>query len=148
MATWPLSLPNQNYSISVGNTCESVEMDSGRIRQHQSVSDGVFFVNVNWTFTLSEYQTFLTFVNDTLKHGQDWFDIDLLTGDTVKTHEARFKNGDYRVSSKSDNVFNVSAVLDILDIDCYDNSDETMYFWYDLGELSASINDALLSLES
>ena len=143
MATWPLDLPSQNYSIIFGASASEVVFDSERVRQVSTLSDGLLLVNVNFIFTLSEYETFKTFVDGTLNQGTDWFDIDLLTSDTVKTHEARFVNGQYKSQYIADNAFSVSAQLECFEPDFYEDANETMYYWYDLGALSLSINASL-----
>lgn len=145
MATWPLDLPSQNYSITFGTSASEVVFDSERARQVSALSDGLVLVNVNFIFTLSEYDTFKTFVDGTLNQGADWFDIDLLTGDTVKTHEARFVNGQYKSQYIADNAFSVSTQLECFEPDFYTDVNETMYYWYDLGALSLSINESILN---
>lgn len=145
MATWPLDLPSQNYSIIFGASASEVVFDSERVRQVSTLSDGLVLINVNFIFTLSEYDTFKTFVDNTLNQGADSFDIDLLTGDTVKTHEARFVNGQYKSQYIADNAFSVSAQLECFEPDFYADANETMYYWYDLGVLSLSINESILN---
>lgn len=145
MATWPLDLPSQNYSIIFGTSASEVVFDSERVRQVSILSDGLVLINVNFIFTLSEYDTFKTFVDNTLNQGADSFDIDLLTGDTVKTHEARFVNGQYKSQYIADNAFSVSAQLECFEPDFYTDANETMYYWYDLGVLSLSINESILN---
>lgn len=145
MATWPLDLPSQNYSIIFGTSASEVVFDSERVRQVSILSDGLVLINVNFIFTLSEYDTFKTFVDSTLNQGADSFDIDLLTGDTVKTHEARFVNGQYKSQYIADNAFSVSAQLECFEPDFYADANETMYYWYDLGALSLSINESILN---
>lgn len=145
MATWPLDLPSQNYSIIFGASASEVVFDSERVRQVSTLSDGLLLVNVNFIFTLSEYDTFKTFVDNTLTQGSGWFDIDLLTGDSVKTHEARFVNGQYKSQYIADNAFSVSAQLECFEPDFYADANETMYYWYDLGVLSLSINESILN---
>ncbi len=145
MATWPLDLPSQNYSIIFGTSASEVVFDSERVRQVSILSDGLVLINVNFIFTLSEYETFKTFVDNTLNQGADSFDIDLLTGDTVKTHEARFVNGQYKSQYIADNAFSVSAQLECFEPDFYADANETMYYWYDLGVLSLSINESILN---
>ena len=145
MATWPLDLPSQNYSIIFGTSASEVVFDSERVRQVSTLSDGLLLVNVNFIFTLSEYDTLKTFVDNTLTQGSGWFDIDLLTGDTVKTHEARFVNGQYKSQYIADNAFSVSAQLECFEPDFYADANETMYYWYDLGVLSLSINESILN---
>ncbi len=145
MATWPLDLPSQNYSIIFGASASEVVFDSERVRQVSILSDGLVLINVNFIFTLSEYDTFKTFVDNTLNQGADSFDIDLLTGDTVKTHEARFVNGQYKSQYIADNAFSVSAQLECFEPDFYADANETMYYWYDLGVLSLSINESILN---
>ena len=145
MATWPLDLPSQNYLIIFGASASEVVFDSERVRQVSILSDGLVLINVNFIFTLSEYDTFKTFVDNTLNQGADSFDIDLLTGDTVKTHEARFVNGQYKSQYIADNAFSVSAQLECFEPDFYADANETMYYWYDLGVLSLSINESILN---
>ena len=145
MATWPLDLPSQNYSIIFGASASEVVFDSERVRQVSILSDGLVLINVNFIFTLSEYDILKTFIDSTLNQGSGWFDIDLLTGDTVKTHEARFVNGQYKSQYIADNAFSVSAQLECFEPDFYADANETMYYWYDLGVLSLSINESILN---
>lgn len=145
MATWPLDLPSQNYSIIFGASASEVVFDSERVRQVSTLSDGLVLINVNFIFTLSEYDILKTFIDSTLTQGSGWFDIDLLTGDSVKTHEARFVNGQYKSQYIADNAFSVSAQLECFEPDFYADANETMYYWYDLGVLSLSINESILN---
>lgn len=145
MATWPLDLPSQNYSIIFGASASEVVFDSERVRQVSILSDGLVLINVNFIFTLSEYDILKTFIDSTLNQGSGWFDIDLLTGDSVKTHEARFVNGQYKSQYIADNAFSVSAQLECFEPDFYADANETMYYWYDLGVLSLSINESILN---
>ena len=145
MATWPLDLPSQNYSIIFGASASEVVFDSERVRQVSTLSDGLVLINVNFIFTLSEYDILKTFIDSTLNQGSGWFDIDLLTGDSVKTHEARFVNGQYKSQYIADNAFSVSAQLECFEPDFYADANETMYYWYDLGVLSLSINESILN---
>ena len=145
MATWPIDLPSQNYLIIFRASASEVVFDSESVRQVSILSDGLVLINVNFIFTLSEYDTFKTFVDNTLNQGADSFDIDLLTGDTVKTHEARFVNGQYKSQYIADIAFSVSAQLECFEPDFYADANETMYYWYDLGVLSLSINESILN---
>ena len=145
MATWPLDLPSQNYSIIFGASASEVVFDSERVRQVSILSDGLVLINVNFIFTLSEYDILKTFIDSTLILASCWFDIDFLTGDSVKAHEGRFVNGQYNSLYIADNAFSVSAQLECFEPDFYADANETMYYWYDLGVLSLSINESILN---
>lgn len=147
MSDWPesLPLPSQNYSMVVNETASALEFDSTRVRQCRSLTDTPIAIAVQWEMDAAEYAIFCDFVNVTLHHGSDWMDIDLLTGDAVIEHSARFIGGEYSASHKPDNNYVVSAKLETFDMDCYRDANETMYYWYDIGEIGPSIHEALMS---
>lgn len=147
MSDWPATLPrpSQNYSLTVNDTALATEFDSTRIRQNRALTDAPVSISVQWDLNAEEYAEFCEFVNVTLYHGSDWMDIDLLTGSAVIEHSARFVGGEYSAAHKADNNYTVSARLETFDLDCYADANETMYYWYDIGNIGLSIHEALMS---
>ena len=108
---WPASLPVPHIERRYQNLprSEVVQMEGARIRSRRNHDASLYLIDVKWTFTQDQYDTFRTFFDDTLFNGEDPFIIDL---DSPST-EVVFLGG-YSFT-KADNQFTVSSSLEVIE---------------------------------
>ena len=92
--SWPSAvLPRpsfEGYSLEPVDSVLRTEMESGPARQRRRYSNAPTRIPVRWRFTASQMAVFEGWFNHKAEAGAAWFEIDLLGGDGLTSHEARF----------------------------------------------------------
>lgn len=123
--TWPDSLPLplfDGYGIQPLDAALRTDMEQGPARQRQRFTAIPERVAVKWRFSQWEYALFRAWYRDKAKRGAAWFEITLLSGLGMVTHQARFVGSDnkpYDAQSKRGDPTGakwiVSATLEVRD---------------------------------
>jgi hypothetical protein len=116
MATWPASLPSplvSAYQGDAGVNIQRTEMDAGAARQRLRYSDSPDELSMSWKFKPAEMEIFKAFWKTDINHGNDWFLMDLHTGDGLLTYEVRIIGGKYQYQVLSGLNWQVSAKIEI-----------------------------------
>tara|TARA_R110001583_G_scaffold34551_1_gene115857 strand:- start:11684 stop:12037 length:354 start_codon:yes stop_codon:yes gene_type:complete len=112
MATWP-ALPAPLLTGNGGTNKPNLrrtEMESGPARVARVAAAHLTDLNVSWLFSPAQMTTFMTFFEDDLFSGADWFDIALDSGGGARLHRCRFREG-YRFARQGLN-YSLTAVLE------------------------------------
>lgn len=117
LEAWPSIFPSPtiNYSLGVNTNVERTQMDSGYIRQRQRWSDFMYSASFEVELTDLYFQYFNGFVVDILNGGNDWFLMDIMTGNGMVEHTVRFQEGKFKPSLVGADTWKVSAAIDILE---------------------------------
>lgn len=113
-----LPLPRKDgYSIEPDGGIIKSQMESGTARQRRTTTSSTSAITVRWSFTNREFAVFQAWVKHDALYGAAWFDIDLLSGLGLVTHEARFVDKvPYKGSINTNtNKWDVTARLEVKD---------------------------------
>ncbi|GAB6051722.1 hypothetical protein JCM17960_05420 [Magnetospira thiophila] len=91
--TWPTTLPLptvQGYGIRPGKAILRTEMEAGPARQRKRFTQVPSRISVRWLMSAKQFALFEAWYRWHAKEGGEWFEIDLLGGIGLTTHEARF----------------------------------------------------------
>ena len=119
MINWPNNLPRPtiNYTLQAQPSVSRTRMDSGRCRQRRRFMGQQHQVEVQWSFTDAEFQLFKSVHWGLLAAGADWFELELLSGDGVKQHKARFIGGGFASTYQDNGGWLVSAALELKEVE-------------------------------
>lgn len=90
---WPSSLPApnaDNFGFEAKGRGVIFRRDRSFRQARQRQGRRVFVYPATWTFTPDEFETFSTFFRTTLSNGRLLFNIDLINGELVESHEVSF----------------------------------------------------------
>lgn len=121
-AQWPdgLSVPLLERSYSNNPRHETVQFESGRIRQRRKYTEEIELLKLEWNFTLDEFVTFKDFFENTLLNGS--LPFFLYTKEPAPDPDevrnvawvlAFYEAGQYEMSH-SDGLYSVSAQVEVL----------------------------------
>jgi len=116
---WPDSLPTPliGRGHTVGSRSDIVMMESGRRRVRRMHDTPIEFIEATWNFTEDQFDTFKTWFENTLENGSLPFYMITTDPPSYRLNwELAFKDGNYEFD-RSDNLFSVKAVLEVLDVD-------------------------------
>jgi len=91
--TWPATLPLptvQGYGIRPGEAILRTEMEAGPARQRKRFTSVPSRIAVRWLMKREQFVLFEAWYRWHAKEGGEWFEIPLLGGIGLTTHEARF----------------------------------------------------------
>jgi len=91
--TWPATLPLptiEGYSLRPSETILRTEMEAGPARQRRRFTQAPTRIAVRWLMRREQFAVFEAWYRWRAKEGGQWFQIDLLGGVGLTTHEARF----------------------------------------------------------
>lgn len=91
--TWPTTLPLptvQGYGIRPGEAILRTEMEAGPARQRKRFTQVPSRISVRWLMKREQFALFDAWYRWHAKEGGEWFQIDLLGGIGLTSHEARF----------------------------------------------------------
>lgn len=110
---WPATLPKPLMGARVATDSRSwrTEMETGRVRQRRVQLLPLRLVQAEWSFTGDAFETFKEFFEVSLENGSLPFALELFGADSEESEVAFM--GPYSWS-RSDNLFSVSAVLEVL----------------------------------
>lgn len=119
MAVYPKTLPlpsKEGYGINPKSGVKKTQMTSGIARHRRTTKNAPIQVTVLWKFTRAQYEIFNAWWEFEAKAGAEWFEIDLLNGQGITKHRARFTEEAYKVTLNAEtNKLHVSSTLEILD---------------------------------
>lgn len=146
---WPadrLSLPSiDGYGIEPQEGVARTDMDSGPARQRRRWTTTPTNFPVTFKFTRTELAVFEGWYYNVAQEGAAWFNITLLSGLGLITHEARFK-GPYKSSpwnagaTANAEWWRVTATLEIRDRPILDAGATAIVLDSDLDALYATID--------
>ena len=93
MIAWPETLPLptvEGYGIQPGDAILRTEMEAGPARQRRRFTQVPSRVSVRWIMRRDQFALFEAWYRWQAKEGGAWFEIELLGGLGLLTHEARF----------------------------------------------------------
>ncbi|MBI5121345.1 MAG: hypothetical protein HZA67_10090 [Rhodospirillales bacterium] len=91
--SWPTTLPLptvQGYGIRPGEAILRTEMEAGPARQRKRFTNVPTRIAVRWLMKREQFALFEAWYRWQAKEGGEWFEIPLLGGLGLVTHEARF----------------------------------------------------------
>jgi len=91
--SWPATLPLptvQGYGIRPGEAILRTEMEAGPARQRKRFTQVPSRISVRWLMKREQFALFDAWYRWHAKEGGEWFQIDLLGGIGLTSHEARF----------------------------------------------------------
>ena len=91
--TWPATLPLptvQGYGIRPGEAILRTEMEAGPARQRKRFTQVPTRIAVRWVMRREQFALFEAWYRWRAKEGGEWFEIPLLGGLGLVTHQARF----------------------------------------------------------
>ncbi|CAA6605813.1 conserved hypothetical protein [Rhodospirillaceae bacterium LM-1] len=91
--SWPTTLPLptvQSYGIRPGEAILRTEMEAGPARQRKRFTQVPTRIAVRWLMKREQFALFEAWYRWQAKEGGEWFEIPLLGGLGLVTHEARF----------------------------------------------------------
>ena len=111
--------PALAFSGKTSQNTRRTKMDSGRTRQVRQFTTEVRTYSAKWELNNAQFEAFQAWVKYKLHNGADWFNIALpvgnVSGNTLKTVEARLVNGDYTFTHKPVLNWSVAATLEVED---------------------------------
>lgn len=122
MTAWPSWLPcalMRDYNYQRKDIVVRTEMDTGRTRMRQRFSNGPTIANVSWLMTKPQMAYFEGFFLSVLQGGSQPFNLPIKSGTGTEEHEVRF-TGPYSATLASDYLFNVTAQLEVAELQVYD----------------------------
>jgi len=90
---WPSTLPLpsiEGYGVHPGEAILRTEMEAGPARQRRRFTQVPSRITVRWVLRRDQFALFESWYRWQAKEGGAWFEIDLLGGLGLVTHEARF----------------------------------------------------------
>lgn len=102
---WPPTLPLptfEGYGYAPKSPVHRTEMENGEARQRRRFTTTPGRFNIRWRFTDSQFALFEAWVRHKAQEGAVWFNMNLLTGRGLESHEVRFVGqGDNTYDAKS-----------------------------------------------
>jgi len=93
MITWPTTLPLptvDGYGVQPGDAILRTDMEAGLARQRRRFTSVPSIISVRWLMTRNQFAVFEAWYKKYAKEGAEFFDIELLGGVGITTHNARF----------------------------------------------------------
>jgi len=115
--SWPSQvLPELSTSYAQNMEAMSMrtQMDSGFVRQRRRFTTELQTYAVEWEMFDSQYQIFISWFDEVLNHGNEWFNINLATGGGLSIQKARFVGAKYASQYASFAFWKVSASLEVM----------------------------------
>lgn len=124
ITNYPSYLPKVSnaYNVAANTNVIRTQFDTGKYRQRQRFENVTYNLNVKWEFTDDEYLLFEIFHRGSLKNGTEYFNIDLALTNGIRNLEARFVGADYKATYKGNLNWDVTATLEVEDIEGSDDS--------------------------
>lgn len=91
--TWPPTLPLptvDGFGVQPGDAILRTDMEAGLARQRRRFTAVPSIISVRWLMTRNQFAVFEAWYKFYAKEGAAFFDIDLLGGVGITTHNARF----------------------------------------------------------
>jgi hypothetical protein len=91
--SWPPTLPLptvDGYGVQPGDAILRTDMEAGLARQRRRFTSVPSIIAVRWLMTRNQFAVFEAWYKLYAKEGAAFFDIDLLGGVGITTHNARF----------------------------------------------------------
>lgn len=120
MATpaYPSTLPAPvvpRYTIKHGEAINRTNMDSGPARQRRLFTQVPSQIILTWIMNQDEHQLFQGWYKHQAKEGASYFTINLLSGNGILPHTARFR-GQPSVVLTSQNTVSITATLEVREL--------------------------------
>jgi len=139
MAIYPSTLPRpqkDSYSIEQEGGVIKTQMTSGLARHRRVSANPPSKISVKWLFGEVEYAIFEAWFLYEAKMGAEWFDVELLGGQGITTHQTRFPENSYKaVFNKEVNKWAVSAVLEVLNRPTFTRGALSLYLNYGVEDI-------------
>ena len=116
METYPKSmLPDikDKSEIRYEPRINRTEYDSGRIRQRLLDDQRTLYYRVQWLKSDYQKTIFESFYRHKLKHGNDWFLLDIPVSQGFREAEVRFISGTYSYDYVQDGMWYISANIEV-----------------------------------
>jgi hypothetical protein len=143
---WPSTLPLPaiaRYQLKPQPNIDRTETDVGPARQRRRSSQTPTEIPVQFELTIWELGVFESWYRYRACEGAAWFNITLLGGIGLSTHEARFKSTETPVYTPHNGAtWQVTALLEVRDRPMLSDSDLTLLIGED-GDLLLSTIDAI-----
>ncbi|AZR93933.1 hypothetical protein BBB39_09230 [Bordetella trematum] len=130
----PFNPIEAGYSIQPGDETLRIALDGGSGRYQRGVADAADTVEASWALFEGEYDAFMGFVRIWRRRGGPFFLVSLpLDGSLAEDYMASFIPKTVRLASKSGPVFIVSATLEVLRLEKFEDPSLDPYeFAYEL----------------
>lgn len=113
--TWPVTLPPptvDGYAVKPGDAILRTDMEAGLARQRRRFTDVPSVIVVRWVMTRNQFAVFEAWYKLYAKEGAEFFDIDLLGGIGMTTHNARFTQ-QFDAKLVNGNLWEITSQLEI-----------------------------------
>ena len=110
---WPLgagTLLLDGYGFGADQPVIRTPMEQGPQRKTLSSQEYSSLINVQVQSDADELQTFINFFEGEANYGTGWFDMDIITRNTINTHSVRIEN--FNVSAQTNSQFRISLQLE------------------------------------
>ena len=121
MTKLTISPDRENYTVTPKNTFIAKQMTYGNMRRRDDLYEADFYVNVQWTLTLSEFSSLAGFF---IENAASIFQIDLLIlSSYLIEYDARIVSDSFQILSQKGDIIVCSATLavlpDLTNFDCH-----------------------------
>lgn len=126
---WPAELPAPLTAPKTSFVSRAIEteMESARRRVRRTEAGSQEFIEVSWNFTQDQYEVFRAFFNDTLRQGSNYFLLPLKGYQRWVDRAVSFVDAKYTFSH-TDNLYNVSATLELYQSEVFDRVEIHEFF--------------------